>query len=158
MAFLVVFSGFLIGFSVAAHRDFQLVTISLSLTAFINSAFTFLYVNLIGNWKPSYRALLSLLSKAGKPSEGISSRNHYLLNASLALHCIDGCGSAASLELLKCINCKDRRKRYFKKFANKLITLVYKDIARAYCDGFAKYYYGLVRSLLGLNLSLICKP
>jgi hypothetical protein len=115
MAFLVVFSGFLIGFSVAVHRDFQLVTISLSLKAFINSAFTFLYANLIGNRKPSYGTLLSLLSKAGRPSEGISSRNHYLLDASLELHCIDACGSAAFLKLLKWINCKDRRKRYFKK-------------------------------------------
>jgi hypothetical protein len=125
--FLVVVSGLLIGFGVAAHGDFHLVTIALALIAFVNSAIVFLYVNLIGNSQPSYGALLSLLSKAGGPSEGIGSRKNVLLDASLELYCIDGCGSAAFLELLKWINCKDRRKRDFKEFANKLITLLYKD-------------------------------
>jgi hypothetical protein len=127
VVFIFVESGVLLWFLFTAHVNYHLATIVIALIAFLNSATTFLYFTLIGNLQPSYGALLSLLSKAGRPSEGISSRKHYLLDASLELHCMDGCGRAAFLELLKWINCNDRRKRDFKEFANKLITLLCKD-------------------------------
>jgi hypothetical protein len=124
---IVVEFGSLIWLLATAHGDSHLATASIALIAFLNSATTFLYFTLIGNLQPSYGALLSLLSKAGGPSEGISSRKTYLLDASLELYCINGCGRAAFLELLKWINCNDRRERDFKEFANKLITLLCKD-------------------------------